>query len=174
MCEGIKAYLGSVSQSVDLTRADPSTRKTNRRTMCPPGYCATALEEYLAKYYPAGIPAEAQEAITMAQDMSCDEFPFAISAEGGNPAAGVRFCIPSAENSWQGGVMGNFFREATGIGVGETFTVTIEGFDCKTMMPELGFSAVRRRDGSVGSGESCLVVSHDFEPTCCLGYGTQC
>lgn len=146
MCEGIKSYLGFVSQSIELTRTDASTRKSNRKAKCPKGYCASALKEYLAEYYPSGIPPEAQEAITMAQDMSCDEFPFAISAEGGDPMKGVSFCIPSAENSWQGGVMSSSFKKTTGVAVGERFTVTIEGFDCETMMPEVGYSLLIRRD----------------------------
>jgi hypothetical protein len=150
MCLGIAKYTQTVSQSIVLTRADQSARKDNRKAMCPKGWCADALKEYLEEYYPKeeypeGIPIEAQQAITMAQTMSCDEFPFAISAEGGDTEHGLRFCIPSAENSWQGGVMSGHFK-GTGIKVGEKFTVKIEGFDCRTMKPVDGFNLLMSRD----------------------------
>jgi hypothetical protein len=158
MCKGIKHYLGYTSQTITLTRTKESTRKTNRKSMCPKKHCAKELKQYFAKYYPEGIPPQAQQAITMARDMSCDEFPFAISAEGGDISRGVRFCIPSAENSWQGGVMSSSFSKASGIKVGEKFNVTLEGFDCRTMSP----SKLSRRDANateVGSGR-CLVRSN--------------
>jgi hypothetical protein len=50
--------------------------------------------------------------------------------------------------------MSSLFKEATGIAVGERFNVTIEGFDCETMMPEVGFSLLVRRDVNETSVET--------------------
>ena len=168
MCLGIKQYTGQYSQSITLTRAKSETRKKNRKEMCPKGFCADGLEKYfekvyLKKEYPSGIPTEAQEAITMAQDMTCDEFPFAISVEGGKPETGVgtgtSICIASAENSWQGGVMSNHFRGEK-IKVNQKFTVKIVGFNCETLEPD---GSIVRRDANATSVEAGMLTSDPAE-----------
>lgn len=167
MCLGIRNYLGYYSQSLVLTRTDDKTRKENRRNMCPDRFCAKAWKQYIKKYHENGIPPKVRDAITMAQDMSCDEFPFAISAEGGKPGKGVgegiRFCIPAGENSWQGGVMSSSFQKMTDMKAGKKFTVIIEGFDCVKMAPTSQPKSLMSRDVNethVGAGEYGLVTAH--------------
>lgn len=124
---------GSYQNEVTLQKTDQQSYKQNRRTMCPPGYCADGVKEYiefLKENNNGEIPEAAYESLLAASDMSCDEFPFARSAEGGSISAGTRICIPSAENSWQGGVMGSFFKGPDGIQEKEYFNVLIEGIDC--------------------------------------------
>ncbi|KAF8140695.1 hypothetical protein K438DRAFT_1785462 [Mycena galopus ATCC 62051] len=127
MCEGIKKYLmGTSANEVQLTKSK-ANQASNRAIMCPPGFCADALQEY-AKLYPDLDPADLQ----IASGMSCDEFPFASSLQGGNKANGVSICVESWENSWQGGTMS---RKISSLVDGDDFLVRIEGWDCDKQAP---------------------------------------
>ncbi|KAF7347981.1 hypothetical protein MSAN_01750200 [Mycena sanguinolenta] len=139
MCEGIKKYGGTSANEIQLTKSK-ANQASNRAIMCPPGFCADALQEY-AKLYPDLDPADWQ----IASGMSCDEFPFASSLQGGNKSNGVSICVESWENSWQGGTMS---RKMASIGDGDDFLVKIEGWDCDTQapLPELVTRNVREPD----------------------------
>ncbi|KAJ7805719.1 hypothetical protein B0H14DRAFT_2320794, partial [Mycena olivaceomarginata] len=122
----IKKYLGTSANEVQLTKSK-ANQASNRAIMCPPGFCADALKEY-AKLYPDLDPADLQ----IASGMSCDEFPFASSLQGGNKANGVSICVESWENSWQGGTMS---RKISRLVDGDDFLVKIEGWDCDKQAP---------------------------------------
>lgn len=151
MCRGIAKYSGSSSQTITLERADEQTRDKNRNNMCPPGTCAKAVAEYVKDFYPNGIPPEAEQALLVAGDLQCDEFPFATSVQGGDQSTGVVWCLPGTENSWQGGTMSKYFKEFTSanrkngkfIGVGHSFVVKIVGWNCQTQMPD---PSIKRRE----------------------------
>ena len=76
--------------------------------------------------------------------MTAAYFELAITVEGGNPTRGVRFCIPSTENGWQGGTMNSFFKSKNKnfIAVGDKFVVKIVGWNCATQEPD---STIKRR-----------------------------
>ncbi|KAF2420571.1 hypothetical protein EJ08DRAFT_25182 [Tothia fuscella] len=180
MCKGIQKILGYISQEIELTRASEEQHKSNRATMCPEGWCADGVRDYIAKFHPQGVPPEAQEAITAASTMSCDEFPFARSVEGGDLATGTRICVPITENNWQGGSMGNYFKEFTDkakknpnskfIAEGDKFTIKLTGWDCKTNMPKLEINttapAVKRRDAFAVTGLNVIgpEMYRSFDP----------
>jgi hypothetical protein len=99
--------------------------------------CKDAIAEYVSSFYPTGIPTWAQEAITAAGDLTCDEFPFASSIEGGKPNAGVTRCVPSDDNNWQGGTMSSYFnrRNRKYIAPGEKYVVKVVGWNCDKQVP---------------------------------------
>jgi hypothetical protein len=145
MCNGIAKMKCSQDSEIELTAAPKSQQSANRKVMCPKGWCANGVKEYIKNFYPTGIPSWAQDAITAAADMSCDEFPFARSHEGGSLDFGTRICIPASENSWQGGTMSSFFKKYLNkaktitnpnyIAPNEKFVIKIVGWDCATMQP---------------------------------------
>ena len=135
MCNGILKYTGQPLQSITLTKTTDAQRKINRDIMCPGGFCAKGLANYTKRFYPDGLTPEAERAILAAKAMSCDEFPFARTVEGGNLEHGSRICLPISENNWQGGVMGNYFKGGT-IKVDEKFVVRIVGWNCATQAPD--------------------------------------
>jgi len=143
MCEGIKTLTGIASNIIELTKADNTQYAQNRRTMCPKGWCADGVRQYLSEHYPTGVPSWAEQAITAAGAMQCDEFPFARTVEGGNLSNGTRRCIPASDNNWQGGTLSKYFKKMFGstpnpdfIDVGEKFIVVIAGWDCETNTPD--------------------------------------
>jgi len=117
--------------------------------------CGAALQSYISSFYPSGVPSWASAAITAAGDMQCDEFPFASSVEGGDPATGVTVCVPSEDNGWQGRTMAPFFRGPNPLIVpGEKYVVQIVGWNCNSQSPtnkrrSLGLVA---RDAFSGGG----------------------
>jgi hypothetical protein len=144
MCQGIKEMAGAVSNTIELTKATDAQYRANRKAMCPKGWCANGVKQYIADNYGNGVPSWAEEAITAAGGMQCDEFPFARTVEGGNLTKGVRKCIPAADNNWQGGTLSKYFKKMFGsnpnpefIDVGEKFVVALAGWDCATNMPKL-------------------------------------
>ena len=95
--------------------------------MCPQGFCADAIKDY-AKLHPEVDPAD----LVVASGMSCDEFPFASSKQGGDLIKGTRICVEGWENSWQGGTMS---RKLSRLVDGDDFLVKIEGWDCDKQAP---------------------------------------
>jgi hypothetical protein len=149
ICDGIKVYNGGRGGNVaELTHGGECFQKRNRKVMCEDRgrRCKDALAEYISSFYPSGVPTWAQEAITAATDLTCDEFPFASSLEGGNPARGVTRCVPADDNNWQGGVMSSFFnpRNRKFIRPGEKYWVEVVGWNCDKQ------AAARRSDGVDG------------------------
>jgi hypothetical protein len=143
MCEGIKEVAGAVSNTIELTKATEAQYRANRKAMCPKGWCADAVKQYIADKYGNGVPSWAEEAITAAGAMQCDEFPFARTVEGGNLTRGVQKCIPAADNNWQGGTLSKYFKKMFGsnpnpefIDVGEKFVVMLAGWNCETNTPD--------------------------------------
>lgn len=137
MCEGIKVRNGQGGNKLQLTHGGKEFTKKNRKEMCGESDCRNALNEYIQLFYPDGIPPWAQEAITVAGDLQCDEFPFASSVEGGNKGAGVTKCVPADDNRWQGGTMSSYFnsRNKKYIRPGETYFIEIVGWDCDKQAP---------------------------------------
>lgn len=176
MCEGIFKVTGSRANEILLTKASEAQRALNRENMCPDGWCAEGVADYIKTFYPSGVPSWAQAAITAADAMTCDEFPFARSVEGGKLDAGVRICVPATENSWQGGTMASYFKEFTDkaktrlnpkfIRENEKFVVKISGWDCVTQKPDPSlkrYLELSRRDSFSGNvnmtgGEESILV----------------
>ncbi|KAL2818006.1 hypothetical protein BJX63DRAFT_429338 [Aspergillus granulosus] len=103
--------------------------------MCPQGFCANAVNEYVDQFYPDGIPDWAKGAIEAAGDMECDEFPFANSLQGGDALNGVAICIPADDNSFQGETLSRYFSRKD-IVAGEDYMIEIVGWDCATQKPK--------------------------------------
>lgn len=161
MCEGIAKYkkaLGGPDQdgnTMTLTYGGKCFKKKNRKAMCPRGYCASAVKDYINSVYGGTAPSWASEAITAAGDMSCDEFPFASSIEGGDTVNGVTICVPSADNNWQGWTMSSYFNGKTPkIDKGHTYAIEVQGWDCnkQTKRDDIGYSWLRGRDAFSGDG----------------------
>lgn len=107
ICNGIQAffYRRGLANSDPILTWDPDTsRATARRTQaCPPqngkGYCYSLQNQYIQSINDKSIA------------ISCDEFPFASSEEGGsylgslfnNPTEVQRTCVPT----WQQYLQGN-------------------------------------------------------------------
>ncbi|KAL2864822.1 uncharacterized protein BJX67DRAFT_360349 [Aspergillus lucknowensis] len=108
--------------------------------MCPQGFCAKAVDEFVDQFYPDGVPDWAKGAIEAAGDMECDEFPFANSLQGGDAVNGVAMCIPADDNSFQGDTMSPYFSRKD-IVAGEDYMIEIQGWDCDAQEPTR-----RRRD----------------------------
>ena len=149
MCQGMKNLNGGkATQQFKVTYAGKDDKncwhEKNRKIMCPEGFCAKAVEEFVDQFFPGGIPSWAKGAIEQAGTMSCDEFPPANSLQGGDAVNGVAMCIPAEDNSWQGGTLGNYFKEKLGgqdIEPGEDYIIEIVGWDCGKKKP------MRRRGG---------------------------
>lgn len=158
MCNGIAKMTCSQDQEIELTATSEEQREKNRGEMCPDSWCADAVKAYVEKYYKNNKPEWLEEFLTAASAMQCDEFPFARTHEGGNLGFGTRICLPGTENAWQGGKMGNYFKEFTDkaktrknlkyIAEDEKFVVKISGWNCKTMQPD--GTVVKPRDVSIG------------------------
>ncbi|MCJ1245915.1 hypothetical protein MMC30_003119 [Trapelia coarctata] len=123
---GIKKYLGQVSQEIQLTKSK-ADQQANRDIMCPDGFCADGIKEYI-KAFPDVDPAD----LVVASGMSCDEFPFASTTQGGNLNKGTRICLEGWENSWQGGKMS---RKLSALADGDDFKIIIKGWDCDKQAP---------------------------------------
>jgi hypothetical protein len=147
MCRGMKKMNGGkATQKMKLTYAGKGGRncwqKRNRKIMCPKikgkSFCANAISEYVDQFFPDGAPSWAEKAIQEAGDMSCDEFPFANTLQGGDLVNGVVICIPSDDNSYQGGTLGKYFKKIRGyqaIEAGEDYMIEIQGWDCDKLEP---------------------------------------
>lgn len=147
MCRGMKKLNGGrATQKTKLTYAGKGEKncwqKWNRKIMCPKikgkNYCANAISEYVDQFFPDGAPSWAKAAIQEAGDMSCDEFPFANTLQGGDAVNGVVICLPSDDNSFQGGSMGKYFKKIGGyqaIEAGEDYVIDIQGWDCSKDEP---------------------------------------
>lgn len=100
-------------------------------------WCTNALKKYVDQFYPTDRPDWVEEAITAAGSMTCDEFPFASSVEGGDLVKGVRVCVPRDDNNWQGTTMGKYFKKGNRnyIALGEKYAIEIAGWDCDKQAP---------------------------------------
>ena len=144
MCEGIRNYTGSTSQSMTLTYGGPACKPQNYKNKCPRSggkrYCAAGVASYIASFYPtsqypSGLPSWATAAITAAGDMQCDEFPFANSVEGGVANRGSVMCVPAADQSWQGRQISPYTNSGR-IKIGDRYVVLIQGWNCATQAPD--------------------------------------
>ncbi|KAK6534044.1 hypothetical protein TWF281_005383 [Arthrobotrys megalospora] len=144
MCRGINKYNGGRGgNTLTLTHGGKCFQTWNRREVCTENgvsFCRSALNEYIDSLYTPEERERARAAITAAGDLTCDEFPFATSVEGGDLVRGVRICVPSMDQSFQGTSMGRFFnpRIAKGdtIRPGEKYVIQIKGWNCNTNSPD--------------------------------------
>lgn len=158
MCEGMKKLNGGkATDQYQLTYAGPGKdncwRVRNRRIMCD-GVCANAVQEYVDQFYPDGIPDWAKAAIEAAGDLSCDEFPFANSLQGGDAVSGTARCIPADDNGFQGETLSGYFSRQD-IVAGEDYVIKIVGWNCDTQEP-----MKRRRDDN----RAAVDMSEDLMP----------
>jgi hypothetical protein len=176
MCDGIKTK-GAGGSSLTLTHGGKCFQKQNRKEACPKGWCADGVKSYIQSLYPpalnpTGPPESALQAIDAAKDMSCDEFPFASSVDGGNGA--VRRCVTKQDNGWQGGTMSRFFNKKTKGGQrikeGEKYVVQIVGWDCEAQAPierTESLNGLQARDAFSGDGVNVTghEMYHNFDPS---------
>ncbi|KAF9548975.1 hypothetical protein CPC08DRAFT_769163 [Agrocybe pediades] len=104
MCEAIEEIGDLLSQSLVLTHSPGSTTK-RRRKACGRVVC------------PAG--------------KTCDEIPFASSAEGGTGA--ITKCIIALGNSIQGGFL-NWLRKSAGIRDGDHYLLQLTNVNCQDFL----------------------------------------
>jgi len=159
MCRGMKKMNGGVgTQTTKLTHGGECWKERNRNIMCPGGFCKNAINEYVDQFFPDGVPSWAQNAITAAGDLECDEFPFATSLQGGDLVNGVTVCLPADDNGFQGTTMSKFFRRKKGgrdIVAGENYIIRIVGWNCDTQEPMNN----RRRDVAMDMFEELGPIS---------------
>ncbi|KAF9549388.1 hypothetical protein CPC08DRAFT_769092 [Agrocybe pediades] len=115
MCKGIEEFGDRDSQSIVLTH-NPSSGKENRKEACGNVSCAAG--------------------------QSCDEFPFASSAEGGLGA--IANCIIALGNSIQGGFLRSLLSSA-GIGDGDHYLLQLTNVNCQDFLPTSGRRDLDRR-----------------------------
>jgi hypothetical protein len=142
MCDGINEVNGgNGGNTLQLTHGGKCFKRRNRRPMCENKgrRCKDAINDYIQSFYPSGVSPWAQEAITAAGDLTCDEFPFASSIEGGDPSPGkgITKCVPSDENHWQGGTMSSYFKMGNRnyVQPGEKYQIEVVGWDCNEQKP---------------------------------------
>jgi len=84
--------------------------------------------------------------------LSCDEFPFANSLQGGNPTTGTSICIPGWENSFQGGKLNQIGKT---LSAGDDYVVELSGWDCSAGEPlpgiatNCGSGGIPKRDNAM-------------------------
>ncbi|KAI3317850.1 hypothetical protein HD806DRAFT_359034 [Xylariaceae sp. AK1471] len=142
ICDGINEVNGGKGgNTLQLTHGGKCFQMRNRKSMCENKgrRCKDAINDYIQSFYPSGVPTWAQEAITAAGDLTCDEFPFASSIEGGDPSRGkgITKCVPSDENNWQGGTMSSYFKMGNRnyVQPGEKYHIEVVGWDCNKQEP---------------------------------------
>ncbi|KAI0448395.1 hypothetical protein F5B21DRAFT_122118 [Xylaria acuta] len=159
MCRGMKRMNGGKgTQTAKLTHGGKCWQKRNRGIMCPDGFCKSAIGKYIEQFFPDGVPSWAQDAITAAGDLECDEFPFASSLQGGDLVNGVTVCLPADDNGFQGTTMSKFFRRKKGgrdIVAGEDYIIRIVGWNCTKQEPMNN----QRRDVGMGIFEELGPIS---------------
>lgn len=162
MCDGIKKGNGG-GNSMELTHGGRCFQRWNRRKMCRDkgiSWCQQEIKQYIKTKYGTDVPSWAEEALASAADMTCDEFPFASSIEGGDLDGGVRRCVPADDNNWQGRSMSKFFsRRIMGddaIKPGEKYKIEIVGWDCNNRAPKVAARApatfLKQRDAFTNTG----------------------
>ncbi|KAF7317736.1 Proline-rich protein 8 [Mycena kentingensis (nom. inval.)] len=131
ICKGMGgSNTDTLTYSGSLTKAAKSDKRTAQG--CISGFCDTKNS-----------------------GLSCDEYPFASSDEGGGARTadntpdkpGVVLCVPEHQNNWQGQLMRGWVNSLrkNGFAKGSKFQVKVEGVDCATFK--------RRRDVEVKDGE---------------------
>ncbi|KAL2865943.1 uncharacterized protein BJX67DRAFT_382328 [Aspergillus lucknowensis] len=164
MCDGIFQYRGCSSKEIEL-ELEPSKEQAskNRQAKCPPGasgkgYCAPVnidcdpLDPSLNcnQYYQFVSSSPGSLFGNHPLKLTCDEFPFAGSKQGGNPNQGTSICVPGWQQSWQGNQLRGLKSK---VGSTNKYILKIDGWDCDSGTPNpsvvtncAGMSAVRRRD----------------------------
>ncbi|KAI9662743.1 MAG: hypothetical protein M1829_006138 [Trizodia sp. TS-e1964] len=141
MCKGIKKSRGCDAEEMQLTYK-PDSQSLNRPKMCPQGFCAPENVECdparpdmpcnpYANYMTAAVSSYSFDQF----HLTCDEFPFAASAQGGTPSKGTSICIPGWQNSFQGGKLKQLSRK---VGANNDYIIQVTGWDCKGGKPKPG------------------------------------
>ncbi|PKS05409.1 hypothetical protein jhhlp_008785 [Lomentospora prolificans] len=170
MCKGMKKNQQCDTNQMRLTYK-PSSSKTNRENMCPDKksqkFCAdqdidcdpaqpqTLCNPY-SNYMKKSIGSYKHDPF----HLTCDEFPFANSAQGGDPNHGTSICIPGWQNSYQGGKLNQLSRK---VGAGNDYIVEVTGWDCKTGRPTKSTQCGGRRKREELEGAS--LNEEDFFPS---------
>ncbi|KAK6333744.1 hypothetical protein TWF730_003927 [Orbilia blumenaviensis] len=168
ICKGIKNYNGGLGgNSLTLTHGGKCFQTWNHGEVCTGNadtFCRNGLNEYISSFYDSVERARVQAAITLAGGLTCVEFPFAASLEGGDLARGARLCVPLIDQSFQGIAMGRFFNPLIAGGdvirPGEKYVVRIIGWDCDSDSPDSTFArslpGVQKRDAFSAQGVSLV------------------
>ncbi|KEZ39600.1 hypothetical protein SAPIO_CDS9515 [Scedosporium apiospermum] len=142
MCQGMKKNQHCVTNQMRLTYK-PSDATTNRKNMCPDvdsqKYCASqdvecdpAQPNMLCNPYANYMTRPIASIKHDPFHLTCDEFPFANSAQGGKPGSGTSICIPGWQNSYQGGKINQLSRR---VGAGNDYIIEVTGWDCAKGRP---------------------------------------
>jgi len=104
------------------------------------------------------------------EDTSCDEYPFASTAEGGTGA--TRFCVAAWQNSLQGALL-----RWSGLTPGQQFVVRVSGVNCSSVTASdlQGCGGVTKRkrqsngngNGIPTSGFGGTIFPFAFPSFCC-------
>ncbi|OJD19557.1 hypothetical protein AJ78_00529 [Emergomyces pasteurianus Ep9510] len=70
--------------------------------------------------------------------LTCDEFPFANSKQGGDPGQGTSICVPAWQQNIQGGHLSGIGKKASG--PDRSYVLNLVGWDCAARRPKSGFS----------------------------------
>ncbi|KAG5300160.1 hypothetical protein I7I50_06224 [Histoplasma capsulatum G186AR] len=147
MCDGIKDYTGCVTEEMELKyEPDKKTRADNRSKKCPDDFCKPENIDCdpanpntpCNQYYQFIDFSASQLSNNHPFQLTCDEFPFANSKEGGNPKRGTSICVPAWQQNIQGGYLSGIGKRASG--PDRSYILKIVGWDCATRRPKSGFS----------------------------------
>ncbi|PGH15025.1 hypothetical protein AJ79_02707 [Helicocarpus griseus UAMH5409] len=144
MCDGMKQVNNNCSTNrMELTYA-PEKRGDNYKAKCGPGFCDA--ENLDCDTVPQGTPCNQYYQLVRdpidtlfgkhKMKLTCDEFPFANSKEGGDPTKGTSICVPDWQQNTQGGHLSGVGKLISG----DKYVVIIEGWSCNTRRPEPGKS----------------------------------
>ncbi|PGH09181.1 hypothetical protein GX51_00935 [Blastomyces parvus] len=147
MCDGMKDFNGCISEDMQLKyEPDEKTRADNRGKKCPDGFCApqnvdcdpSNPSKPCNQYYQfIDFPAS-QLSNNHAFQLTCDEFPFANSKEGGNPNRGTSICVPAWQQNTQGGYLSGIGKRTSG--PDRSYVLKLVGWDCESRRPTSGVS----------------------------------
>ncbi|EDN10003.1 hypothetical protein I7I51_07180 [Histoplasma capsulatum] len=138
----IKDYTGCVTEEMELKyEPDKKTRADNRSKKCPDDFCncdPANPNTPCNQYYQFIDFSASQLSNNHPFQLTCDEFPFANSKEGGNPNRGTSICVPAWQQNIQGGYLSGIGKRASG--PDRSYILKIVGWDCATRRPKSGFS----------------------------------
>ncbi|OAT05802.1 hypothetical protein BDBG_02131 [Blastomyces gilchristii SLH14081] len=147
MCDGMKDYNGCISEEMQLKyEPDEKARANNRGRKCPDNFCTpqnvdcdpSNPRKPCNQYYQFIDFSASQLSNNHPFQLTCDEFPFANSKEGGNPGRGTSICVPAWQQNTQGGYLSGIGKRTSG--PDRSYVLKLVGWDCARRRPKSGFS----------------------------------
>ncbi|OAX83415.1 hypothetical protein ACJ72_02214 [Emergomyces africanus] len=147
MCDGMKDYNGCISEEMQLNyEPDKKARGDNRGKKCPPNFCKSenvdcdpANPSMACNQYHQFIDFSASQLSKNHRfQLTCDEFPFANSKQGGDTGRGTSICVPAWQQNIQGGHLSGIGKRASG--PDRAYVLELVGWDCASRRPKSGVS----------------------------------